>query len=754
MTYVDAIYDSRKNVVKVVERIGDKRVVKDYPCEWTFYYSDPDGDYQTIFRTPVRKFSTRNHREYLAELEIRRNRTIWESDINIVNKTLEKYYSGALAPKLNVCFFDIEVDFSALLGFAPVEDPFNKITAISLYCTWVNDIITLAIPPNTLSMEEAEKLIDFPNTFLFDNEADMLEAFLDLIEEADVLSGWNSEGYDIPYTVRRIERVLSKNDTRRLCLFSRLPKERKYEKFGKKQLTYDLFGRIHLDSLNLYVQYTYHEMHSYSLDTIAEYELGERKIQYIGTLDQLYNEDFYKFIDYNRQDTMILKKLDDKLQFISLANEISHDNTVLIPSALGAVGVTDQAIINYAHSLGYVVQNRTQHDDAEDHRAAGAYVATPKKGLHKWIGAIDINSLYPSAIRALNMSPETIVGQLTPTYTDKYINEKIDSGKSFAGAWEGMFGSLEYSYVMDKDETKNISIDWEESSRTSHSASEIYDIIFHSNNKWMLSANGTIFRYDIRGIIPGILEKWYSERKELQAKKAAWIELSSGISEDHGLFDTIKSMVQDDDIYKKDDKWFHNDPSIVKEQIAFWDKRQLVKKINLNSLYGAVLNQYCRFYVFDIGQSTTLTGRCITRHMSAYVNECLAGEYDHLGKSILYGDTDSVANDTIIETTEGNFTIEHLFHKCSIKWANNDKEFAVDDINVATYDPNTQEKILAPINYIYRHKVSKPKWKITDEHNNVIEITNDHSIMVERDGKLIEVKPENILDTDLLIVKD
>ena len=145
-----------------------------------------------------------------------------------------------------------------------------------------------------------------------------------VIEDADVLSGWNSEGYDIPYTIKRVERILSKSDTRRFCLWDKYPRKREYEKFGKEQTTYDLHGRVHLDSLNLYQQYTYHEMHSYSLDAIAEYELGEHKIQYEGTLDQLYNNDFKKFVDYNRQDTMLLKRLDDKLKFIDLARGVCH----------------------------------------------------------------------------------------------------------------------------------------------------------------------------------------------------------------------------------------------------------------------------------------------------------------------------------------------------------------------------------------------------------------------------------------------
>jgi len=606
LSYVDAFYNREQDVINVVERDAEgKRHFKDYPARHIFYFPDPKGKFTSIFGQPLSRVSSKNVKEHRKELAIHSNKKLFESDINPIYRCLEDNYLNVDAPKLNVAWFDIEVDFDPERGYASPEDAFMPITAIAVHLQWMDTMICLAIPPKTLSMEEAKKQVEeFPNTYLFDNEADMLDMFLDIIQEADILSGWNSEGFDIPYTVNRVTKVLSKEDTRRFCLWNQFPKKREYEKYGKAAVTYDLIGRVHLDSLELYRKYTYEERHTYRLDAIGEMEIGENKTVYEGTLDQLYNNDFRKFIEYNRQDCALLDKLDKKLKFMDLANTLAHECTVLLQTTMGAVAVTEQAIINEAHKRGMIVPNRVNREGL-DTQAAGAYVAFPKKGIHEWIGSLDINSLYPSAIRALNMGPETIVGQLRQDGTKDFIAAEIAKGRSFAGAWEGVFGSLEYTAVIERDVSREITIDWEDGGHDTLSAAQIYDLIFESNQPWMLSANGTIFTYDKEGIIPGLLKRWYAERKDMQAK----------------LKDSIKAGNK------------------IEEE--YWDKRQLVKKINLNSLYGAILNPGCRFFDNRIGQSTTLTGRAIARHMAGKVNEIITGENNHTGKAIIYGDTDS-----------------------------------------------------------------------------------------------------------------
>ena len=608
MSYVDAWFDRNNDVIKVVERNKKgEREFRDIPVRHTFYYKDARGKYQSIYGDALSKVVVKSTKELRKEQAINSGKQLFESDINPIFSCLSENYLNADAPKLNVAFFDIEVDFDPERGYSTPEDAFMPITSIAVHLQWLETLVCFAVPPKTLTWEQAqEEIKEFPNTMLFKTEGEMLDAFLDLIQDADILTGWNSEGYDIPYTVNRVTKVLSKDDTRRFCLFDQFPKKREYEKFGRQSVTYDFVGRVHLDSLELYRKYTYEERHSYRLDAIAEYELGERKTQYEGTLDQLYNNDFKTFIEYNRQDTSLLDRLDKKLKFLDLANTLAHENTVLLQTTMGAVAVTEQAIINEAHRRNMQVPNRTKMDDREENTAAaGAYVAYPKEGIHDWIGSLDINSLYPSAIRALNMGPETIIGQLRQTMTQEYIDNKMAKGSSFAASWEGIFGSLEYTAVMNQEIGTDITIDWENGQTDVISAAEVYKLIFDSHQPWVLSANGTIFTYEKEGIIPGLLKRWYAERKEMQAKLKDCIKTGNKIEEE------------------------------------YWDKRQLVKKINLNSLYGAILNPGCRFFDKRIGQSTTLTGRQIVKHMASKVNEIVAGDYDYRGKAIIYGDTDS-----------------------------------------------------------------------------------------------------------------
>ena len=288
MSYVDALFDREHDRIHVVGRRDGERYYAEYPASYVFYYDDPRGKFRSVTGTPVSRFSCRSNKEFRREMAVHRGVQLYEGDINPVFRCLEENYKDQDAPRLHTAFFDIEVDFDAERGFSRPDDPFNAITAISVYLAWLDQLVTLVVPPRHMTDETAAEIsAEFANTYVFRDEGELLKTFLDLIDDADVLSGWNSEGYDIPYTVQRITRVLSRDDTRRFCLWDQFPRQRTFERFGAENITFDLVGRIHLDYMQLYRKYTYEERHSYSLDAILEYEVLEGNTKFECTFDQL-----------------------------------------------------------------------------------------------------------------------------------------------------------------------------------------------------------------------------------------------------------------------------------------------------------------------------------------------------------------------------------------------------------------------------------------------------------------------------------
>ena len=680
--YVDALHLRKEEKVRVVERVNGERIVKEYDPDWHFFIDDPRGTHRTIFSKPVKKIVPRNQTERAKMLK-QFGGTKYESDVNIVMRCLENEYLNCNNPEMHVAFFDIEVDFDKDNGYSEPADALTPITSIAVYMQWIDQMVCLAVPPKGVSHDEAQKIADeVGDTIIFKDEKELLKTFLDLIEDADVLSGWNSEAYDIPYTVNRIIKKLGKNEIRRLCLWDEMPKLRKFERGSKELPTYDLIGRVHLDYMQLYKKYNYEERHSYALNAIAEAELNEQKVDYPGTLDQLYNNDFKKFLQYNIQDTMLLHRLDVKLQYIDLCSSIAHANCVLLPTTMGTVAMIDQAAMIEAHQRKLVVPNKKRHEG--DVRAAGGWVATPKKGMQKWVGSADLNSLYPSVIRALNMSPETIIGQIDLSATETAIEDFENAAKrnTFAMWWNDRFCPLEMENFFEDNKYNKLTLRFENGDTYQVTGSELRKIIFESGNPWAISANGTIFRYDTEGVIPGLLTRWYSERKFLKSFGAAYNlvtknEKEKGIIVPPELFTNadIDDSVNKADPYSTSEalqikhleevigsgdreavvaymnmqnlevdnngKVHYRNQDELSSIDAFWDKRQLVKKINLNSAYGALLNAGSRFFDQRMGQSTTLTGRNITKHMAAKTNEMLTGVYDHYGECAIYGDTDS-----------------------------------------------------------------------------------------------------------------
>lgn len=626
--YVACWYDWGTDKVIVLERDQHGSLFKKkYNAPYYFYIPDDEGKYESIFGHKLFKaeFSSRDeYEEAKKHFPVR-----FESDFRPVHRILMDEYYDRPAPVVNFAFLDIEVNYSKKIGFAGPTNAYAEINAVTIYQSWTKKYLTYVIPPKVDGVEwlnisgntvdtiyaEINKLISegslragiIPEIILCRDEYELVNHMLDAIQDADIISGWNSEFFDIPYICERILRLGGESLLARMeHVGVRPPKREMVNRYGTDEPIYKFLGRSHLDYMRLFQKFTFEGRTSYALGNILQEEVGIGKLEYAGSLEELYHKDFATFTAYNFRDVDGLVQLDDKFKFIALANQMAHESTVVFDAVLGTVSYVETAITNHAHyKMQKIVHDKSigEHDKVE-----GAIVLNPKIGLHEWIGSVDINSLYPNTIRSLNISPEKIVGQFTA---------KED-------AWESIYKQKEDS---------RLCCIFEDGSQEIASASEWQAVL--KENKWAVSAYGTIFDQSSgRGVVSDILGYWYSERKRLQAEKKKYGKLAK----------------EETDQKKKDE---------YKRLEEHYDLLQLTKKISMNSLYGALLNVAFRFGDERMGASVTASGRQITTHMIETISEIITGtraplvktttmvkglpshSYTIDSEAIIYGDTDS-----------------------------------------------------------------------------------------------------------------
>lgn len=620
-SYISAIHDWDTDQILAWERPvqGGPRQMKVHPAPRYFYVPDADGERLTITGERVTKLVFGTEDEFKEG--IKKNRKRFESDIRPLARALMDIYYGRATPVINYAFLDIEVDYSSKIGWSSPENPYAPINAITIYKSWEGEYVTYAVPPKgwkddgtfqqkIKDMWAEHKLGFVPNVTLCANERELLLYMLGEIEDADVLSGWNSEFFDIPYIIKRLERVLGKRGVQGMSFKGApAPKETTVKRFGNDTIVYRLSGRSHLDYLDLFKKFTFEGRVSYSLGNIAAEELDIPKLDYDGTLEQLYHRDFVHFVTYNARDVEVLVKLDLKFKLMQLVNQMAHENTVPFEAVLGTVRYVETGIINRAHNTHNLVCTDKVIPNEKNAKVEGAIVMTPLAGLHQWLGSVDITSLYPSVIRALNMSVETFIGQFVrPGESDPWDMTEQLYGED---AWNG---------INLKDSNK-----WR--------AETVLGELIMTGAEWhafirecgyALSAFGTIFDQSKPGMVADTLTFWFSERKRLQAEKKKYAKLA------------------------KEEK----DPEKKAEylrQEEHYDLLQLTKKIQLNSTYGALLNEAFRFGRREIGASVTGTGRQISIHMGQTIGGLITGKPCKIEKAYSAINNKYIAGDIISE---------------------------------------------------------------------------------------------------------
>lgn len=361
--------------------------------------------------------------------------------------------------------------------------------------------------------------------------------------------------FDIPYIVRRLNNILGKKSANRLNVWDVEPKEKSAkDDFGSTHIEYELYGKWNVDYLVLYKKHERGKKESYKLDAIAEIELGENKVQHDESLEDMYRNRYEDFIKYNRQDTMLVKRLEDKLKYIDIHNVQCHTICCTYDATLGTVGWCDQCFINKSHELNMIVPDKNIFKGKEylGVTPAGAHVPSPIIGLHENIMSYDMHAMYPSSARTVNMSPETIIAQVRLTKTLPFLWKRIEDNElysnkskkipSWGDAWSDIWGSLEYQDIIAQNDEKLI-LDIEGGNSIEMTAKQIYDMIFKEGSNMSISGFGTIFRTDIDGIIPIVFTQWDEERSIYKEKKSYYKDLYNGIKiEDKELLNKLKEI--------------------------------------------------------------------------------------------------------------------------------------------------------------------------------------------------------------------
>jgi DNA polymerase elongation subunit (family B) len=616
MTYISAeVTKNRQHVIVWSRNQDGEREHQMFPAPYEFFYQDPDGEYLDIQGNALSKLSFKNSyefreaREHFAASGIR----LYESDIGPEYKILSRHFYNKPAGKLNITFFDIEVDKDDDKDYATIRNPYAPIISVAIYHQYNNRAVVYAVPPdNTWTYDKIpDELTQLGEVVLCRNERQLLKCFLIEIENTDVLSGYNSEFYDVPYLYMRLANTLGIEYARQLSFpNAREPEIREVEQYNELQLVVRLHGRVSLDYLALFKKLEPADRESYSLESVSGDLLPDlKKLEYEGALHHLYRNDFLFFLRYNIRDTEILRGLEEKLRYAEFAVSFSHLATGMIDNILTTVKLSDTTLINYCH---YVLDRKVPDVNRNilKEKFDGAWVLDPVPGFYEMGSAVDVVSLYPSMIRALNISPETIVGQF------------IENGSA-------------YSAIL-ADQDTPLTLRLENGSTEVRTALQWKKYFVDSN--FAISANGTIYDHNKEGFIPAILAEWFSKRKEYKRE----------LKKVEKRIEALLAQYLD-----------NRDPGAEKsilDNLALerdhYDRMQYVMKIRLNSIYGCLGNPHFRFFDVRNALSTTQSGREVLFHMVKQIAKGVDGQYQYPSPCIIYGDTDSCYFRTMTRTVE------------------------------------------------------------------------------------------------------
>ena len=508
---------------------------------------------------PIQPGKISDCKEFLKKYENVEGFTVYGNDNYKAQYISETYPEDEIKfdiKKIRLVTIDIEV--ASENGFPNVFDCAEELLAITLQNYATKNIICFASRPYINTRKDVVYVE-------CRDEIDLIQHFLAFWEREtpDVITGWNCELYDIPYIAGRIDRILGEKEARRLSPWGNIRRRELVIK-GREQISYEVAGVSIIDYLDLYKKFTYKAQESYRLDHIANVELGQKKLDHseFETFKDFYTKDWQKFIDYNIRDVELVDQLEDKMKLIELCFTMAYDAKINFNDVFFQVRTWDAIIYNYLKKRNIVIPPKDRSEKSD--KFAGAYVKEPIPGMYDYVVSFDLNSLYPHLIMQYNISPETLLDERHPSATvDKILQRQVDLEK--------------YS-------------------------------------DYAVCPNGAMYRKDVRGFLPELMEKMYNDRVIFK-----------------------KKMLEAKQQYEK------TKTKELEREISRCNNIQMAKKISLNSAYGAIGNQYFRYYKLANAEAITMSGqvsiRWIERKMNSYLNKILkTNDVDY----VIASDTDSI----------------------------------------------------------------------------------------------------------------
>jgi DNA polymerase elongation subunit (family B) len=558
-----------------VQMIGNKFLVRGYEngkhvmfkeeySPTLFVKSNKPTEYKTLEGEcvePIQPGSVWDCRQFYKKYDGVENFKIYGNDRYVYQYISDKYPEDEIKfdiSKIKLITLDIET--TSENGFPDPRSCDEEILLITIQDYSTKQIITWGTGPFNNTQSNV-KYIECSS------EYDLLNKFMYYWDQPDhlpeVITGWNIQFFDIPYICGRLSRVLGEKRARSFSPWGLITQNEVYVN-NRQQVCYDIGGITQLDYLDLYKKFTYKAQESYRLDYIAEVELNQKKLDHseFDTFRDFYTKGWQKFVEYNIIDVELVDRLEDKMKLIELAITMAYDAKVNYADVFYQVRMWDNIIYNYLKKRNIVIppKDKTEKND----KYAGAYVKEPVPGVYDWIVNFDLNSLYPHLIMQSNISPETLMDDRCPNVNvDKILQKSVD---------------------------------------------------FTLYKEYAICPNGTMYRKDVRGILPELMEKMYNERVIFK-----------------------KKMIEAKKKYEK------TKTKELEKEIARCNNIQMAKKISLNSAYGAIGNQYFRYYKLENAEAITLSGQVAIRWIEAklnnYMNKILKTEdVDY----VIASDTDSI----------------------------------------------------------------------------------------------------------------